>query len=55
MRRRREIEEVRAATERKFNSPMAYFRRRADELGLGWKKWQAHDKTSRIIIFPCLM
>ena len=34
LRRRREIQESRATTNRKFNSPLEYLRRRANELGL---------------------
>ena len=35
LRRRREIQESRSITWRRFNSPMEYLRRRANELGLG--------------------
>ena len=34
LRERREIQEIRADTERRFNSPLAYMRRRANDLGL---------------------
>ena len=35
LRRRRSVEETRASTNRRFNSPLAFLRRRANELGLG--------------------
>ena len=35
LRRRREIEEGRAVTNRRFNSPLAFIKRRANELGIG--------------------
>ena len=34
LRRRREVEETRASTNRRFNSPLAFLKRRANELGL---------------------
>ena len=34
LRERREIQEIRADTERRFNSPLAYMRRRANDMGL---------------------
>ena len=42
LRRRREVQEVRAATSRRFNSPLAFLRRRANELGL-WVEQESEE------------
>ena len=47
LRRRREVQEVRAATNRRFNSPLAFLRRRANELGL-WVEQESKEDDNLV-------
>ena len=47
LRERREIQEIRAGTERRFNSPLAYMRRRANDMGLLRRGMAAGEENAR--------